>query len=192
MAASVAKLGRVACLVAHQNDTQTRGAASPRSASPIGPAPTLLPRMALPLLTDHPLKAIVPLSQNFGAGYYGAGYTYRLVINQPAEGDNTHEPQDPEENGDPVQVPLDDGGGAEGRGHSAAEQVRQAAALAFVQQDEQDHHETGDDQDNRKPDLHRCYPTPAADIYAVDIGTAGTVAANLSLRRQLTIPADLS
>ena len=25
---------------------------------PIGPAPTLLPRMALPLLTDHPLKAI--------------------------------------------------------------------------------------------------------------------------------------
>ncbi len=34
------------------------GAASPRSASPIGPAPTLLPRMALPLLTDHPLKAI--------------------------------------------------------------------------------------------------------------------------------------
>src|ERR1700693_6092908 len=57
IAASVAKLGRVSCLFAHQNDTQTRGAASPRSASPIGPAPTLLPRMALPLLTDHPLKA---------------------------------------------------------------------------------------------------------------------------------------
>src|SRR5271156_7131823 len=53
MAASVAKLGRVSCLFVHQNDTQTRGADSPRSASPIGPAPTLLPRIALPLLTDH-------------------------------------------------------------------------------------------------------------------------------------------
>jgi hypothetical protein len=66
--------------------------------------------MALPLLTDHPFKAIVPLGRNFGAGYYGAGYTYRLVINQPAEGDNTHEPQDPEENGDPVEVSFDDRG----------------------------------------------------------------------------------
>jgi hypothetical protein len=46
--------------LAHQNDTQTRGADSPRSASPMGPAPTLLPRMALPLLTDHPLKTIEP------------------------------------------------------------------------------------------------------------------------------------
>jgi hypothetical protein len=45
-------------LFAHQNDTQTRGADSPRSASPMGPAPTLLPRMALPLLTDHPFKAV--------------------------------------------------------------------------------------------------------------------------------------
>jgi hypothetical protein len=34
----------------------------------MGPAPTLLPRMALPLLTDHPLKAIELLTQNFGAG----------------------------------------------------------------------------------------------------------------------------
>jgi hypothetical protein len=68
IAASVAKLGRVSCLFAHQNETQTRGAASPRSASPIGPAPTLLPRMALPLLTDHPLKAIELSSQNFDAG----------------------------------------------------------------------------------------------------------------------------
>src|SRR5580693_1919431 len=56
MAASVAKLGRVSCAFEHQNDTHTRGAASPRSASPIGPAPTLLPRIALPLLTDHPLS----------------------------------------------------------------------------------------------------------------------------------------
>src|ERR1700760_1155260 len=56
-AASDAKLGRVSCRLAHQNEIPTRGADSPRSASPIGPAPTLLPRMALPLLTDHPLKS---------------------------------------------------------------------------------------------------------------------------------------
>src|ERR1700722_6209104 len=54
IAASDAKLGRVSCPLEHQNDTHTRGAASPRSASPIGPAPTLLPRIALPLLTDRP------------------------------------------------------------------------------------------------------------------------------------------
>ena len=52
-AASLAKLGRVSCMFAHQNGTRTRGAASPRSASPIGPAPTRLPRIALPLPTDE-------------------------------------------------------------------------------------------------------------------------------------------
>src|SRR5580704_14494141 len=55
MAASEAKLGMVSCRLQHQKETRTRGAASPRSASPIGPAPTRLPRMALPLLTAHPL-----------------------------------------------------------------------------------------------------------------------------------------
>src|SRR5690606_4831391 len=53
MGASLAKLGRVTCILAHQNGTRTRGAASPRSASPIGPAPTRLPRIALPLPTDE-------------------------------------------------------------------------------------------------------------------------------------------
>jgi len=42
-------------LLAHQKETRIRGAASPRSASPIGPAPTRLPLIALPLLTAHPL-----------------------------------------------------------------------------------------------------------------------------------------
>src|ERR1700723_1731521 len=58
IAASDAKLGLVSCPFEHQNDTQVRGAASPRSASPIGPAPTLLPRIALPLLTDHLIVAV--------------------------------------------------------------------------------------------------------------------------------------
>src|SRR5258706_8197418 len=49
--ASSANDGRVSCLLAHQNDTRLRGAASPRSASPIGPAPTRLPRIALPPAT---------------------------------------------------------------------------------------------------------------------------------------------
>src|SRR6185437_9997272 len=52
---SQAKLGRVSCLLAHQKETRIRRAASPRSASPIGPAPTRLPLIALPLLTAHPL-----------------------------------------------------------------------------------------------------------------------------------------
>src|SRR6266702_2149514 len=185
MAASVAKLGRVSCLFAHQNETQTRGAASPRSASPIGPAPTLLPRMALPLLTDHPLKAIelykagTSMRDNFGAGRQD----YRLVINQPAQGDNAHEPQDPEENRNAVQVPLDDGRRAEGGAHSASEQVGQAAALTLVQQDEQDHHQAGDDQDNGEPDDHRCNPSPAGDKGPADKDSA----ADVSLRRQFTI-----
>ncbi len=51
MTASAAKLGLVSCLLAHQKEIRFRGADSPRSASPIGPAPTLLPRMALPLAT---------------------------------------------------------------------------------------------------------------------------------------------
>src|ERR1700691_4242231 len=117
---------------------------------------------------------------------------YRLVIYQPAEGDNAHEPQDTEEEGDPVQVPLDDRGGAEGGGHPAAEQVRQAGALTLVQQDEQDHHEARDDQDNGKPDNHRSCPSPAADIGIIDLGTADGGATDSSLRCQFTIPADLS
>ena len=56
--ASTAKRSRVSCLSAHQNDTRMQGAASPRAGSPIGPAPTLWPRTALALVTDHLLKAI--------------------------------------------------------------------------------------------------------------------------------------
>src|ERR1035437_7025675 len=85
-------------------------------------------------------------------------------------------------------------------------------AFAFLHQDEQDHHETGDDQDNGNPDDHRCYPSPADDIRAVDTGAADTCTSDIgtvdigaadtsaadtsatdsSLRCQFTIPADLS
>src|SRR5215472_8565195 len=112
MAASVAKLGRVSWAFEHQNDTHTRGAASPRSASPMGPAPTLLPRIALPLLTDHPLLRITSCRAKF---YFrplaacGAPATYpESVVQQPAQGDDDHEPQDAEEDSDPVQITLYD------------------------------------------------------------------------------------
>ncbi|CAM5303099.1 hypothetical protein SHIRM173S_05727 [Streptomyces hirsutus] len=49
--ASLAKLGWVSCPLEHQKERRSRGADSPRSASPIGPAPTRLPRIALPLAT---------------------------------------------------------------------------------------------------------------------------------------------
>ena len=110
------------------------------------------------------------------------------MINQEAEGDNAHEPQGPEENRNAVQVPLDDGRRTEGGTHPAAEQVGQPAALTLVQQDEQDHHEAGDDQDNGEPDDHRCNPSPAGDKGPADRDAA----ADVSLRRQFTIPADLS
>src|SRR5690349_1446468 len=51
MPASDEKLGRVSWPLAHQYDTQKRGAISPRSDSPSGPAPTRDPRIALPPAT---------------------------------------------------------------------------------------------------------------------------------------------
>src|SRR5579884_845597 len=130
----------------------------------------------------------------------GAGRTYRLVINQPAEGDNAHEPQGTEENRDAVQVPLDDRGRAEGGTDPAAEQVGQAAALALMQQHEQDHRETRDDQDNGEPHDHSCYPSPAGEkaLAAGTLPHRGTArpghcyykpTPGTSLRRQFTIPA---
>ena len=57
LAGSVAKLGCVWWPLAHQKEIRTLGAESPRSASPIGPAPTLLPRIALPPATNDSLCA---------------------------------------------------------------------------------------------------------------------------------------
>ena len=45
---SSANDGLVSCPFAHQYETLNRAIDSPRSASPIGPAPTRLPRIALP------------------------------------------------------------------------------------------------------------------------------------------------
>src|SRR6202042_34096 len=79
IAASLAKLGTVSCLLAHQKEIRTRGAASPRSASPIGPAPTRLPRMALPLLTAHPLPQDAPAARSGGRLPY-----YQRFVSSPS------------------------------------------------------------------------------------------------------------
>ena len=70
---SCAKLGRVSWPLEHQNETCTRGAASPRSASPIGPAPTRLPRIALPpAIDDQPsLGSGSGLRRRSGRGHPG-------------------------------------------------------------------------------------------------------------------------
>src|ERR1700760_3832337 len=53
--ASIAKAGRTSWPLAQKKPTRCRGADSPRSFSPIGPAPTRLPRIALPPATLFPL-----------------------------------------------------------------------------------------------------------------------------------------
>src|SRR5215469_6093477 len=118
MAASEAKLGMVWCWLQHQKETRTRGAASPRSASPMGPAPTRLPRMALPLLTDHPLVTNVP----------AAAMAAPASLLQDPQRDDADEPDDASRDGDAVQVPLHDGRRSQGRRDAAAEQVGQSAA----------------------------------------------------------------
>lgn len=62
--ASLAKLGTVSCPLEHQKEMRRRGADSPRSASPIGPAPTRLPRIALPLATVVTPCVMVPRSES--------------------------------------------------------------------------------------------------------------------------------
>lgn len=114
-AASVAKLGRVSCRFEHQKDTQTRGADSPRSASPIGPAPTLLPRMALPLLTEHPLscglflaracRCLMPRRRS-RVEYENSRRAQALPV-EDAEADDTEEPDNTRDDREPVEIPLD-------------------------------------------------------------------------------------
>jgi hypothetical protein len=109
----VAKLGRVSCRLEHQNDTQTRGADSPRSASPIGPAPTLLPRMALPLLTEYPLSLWVCFSPVPYLPHAYAGTASRMKSRraralpiEDAEADDTEEPDNTRDDREPVEIPL--------------------------------------------------------------------------------------
>src|SRR5690606_30320641 len=112
MAASMAKLERVSCRLAHENESRTRGAASPRSASPIGPAPTRLPRIALPLPTDE-LLARSPRARR---GENHCHVRRRTSgFEKQAERDDADEPDHARDDGETVEVPLDHGGPTERR-----------------------------------------------------------------------------
>src|SRR4051794_5929645 len=95
-----------------------RGADSPRSASPIGPAPTRLPRMALPPATVLPLApvlreqclrfsvrgAIAAGAGPVGSTLYGGGLV--PVLDLEPERDDRRCPEDADEDGEPVEVLL--------------------------------------------------------------------------------------
>src|SRR5689334_19531233 len=120
------------------------------------------------------------------------------VVDKPAEGDNADKPEHTEENGDAVQVPLDHRRRTQSRGDTAAEQVRQAATLALVQENEQDDHERRDDQDDRERDLHRCVFFPLDALTPEGLAEGSVLAARVARASaarttgQLTIPADSS
>src|SRR3954451_10844928 len=106
MAASAANDGRVSWPLPHQKATRWRGAASPRSASPMGPAPTRLPRMAFP-----PPAMCDSLSV--------------LVGQDQAQPDDAGEPDHADADGEPVEVALGHRGSAERAGDTASEHVRE-------------------------------------------------------------------
>src|SRR5690606_26401166 len=118
---------------------------SPRSASPIGPAPTRLPRMALPL----------PTKNSFGGHAPARGKSeLRSPVDEQAEHDDGDDPHQRGDDRQPVQVALHHRRSAQGGGDAAAEQIGQTAALALVQQhqhqkeDAADHYENGQTEDH--------------------------------------------
>src|SRR6476661_5570336 len=131
---------------------KTRAAASPRSASPIGPAPTRLPRIALPLATVYSLV-------RSGRAGGRPGCHPRPVPSagealDQAETDDGSGPDQTDGDGEAVEVALGDRGPAHGAGHAAAEHVGETAALALVEQDEQGQEQASQDQDDLEADLH--------------------------------------
>src|SRR3954447_5425967 len=95
-----------------------RGTDSPRSASPIGPAPTRLPRMALPPATNP-----APCSSTDRSVLLSAPSD--VVLEHQAFGDDRGEPDNAREDRQPVEVLLDDGRAGQCRRDAAAEQVAQ-------------------------------------------------------------------
>src|SRR5699024_1645924 len=141
-----------------------RGAASPRSASPMGPAPTRLPRMALPLPTKNSFGGIahrkVPGKLDCGRGTYDGcrapttALQPHSPVDQQTEDDDSEDPGDSEPDGHPVEVALDHGRPTERGGDATTEHVGKTAALPLVhqhqkdQQDTEKHHEDGQTEDH--------------------------------------------
>src|ERR1044072_6375368 len=100
-----------------------RGAVSPRSDSPIGPAPTRVPRIALP--PDMAMVADPQLDDQTGT-------------------DERDHPDRAHEQREPVEVALDDAGTGEAGLHTAAEQRGQAPAPSAGQEGPQRQPPAGD------------------------------------------------
>lgn len=71
----------------------------------------------------------------------GARPKVRSASKQEHERDGREAERDGSDDGDAVEVPLDDSGRRGGRPETAAEHVGQAAAFAAVEQHEEDQHE---------------------------------------------------
>src|SRR5690349_1462899 len=126
--------------------TVCRGAASPRSASPIGPAPTRLPRMALP-----PPAATLRAPVECGLAVC-LGSAARLE--QQSQRDDAGDPDDAGTDRDPVEVPLRNRRTAETARDAAAEHVRQSAAPALVEQDQQNEEQARQHEEHGERDDH--------------------------------------
>src|SRR3954451_15969252 len=111
-----------------------RGAVSPRSDSPIGPAPTRVPRIALP-----PAMAIL--------------FSDPDLHEQSGPDDRDH-PDRADEQREPVEVLLHDARPGQAGLHPAAEQAGQPASPATVQEDQQHQQHAGDDQHDLQGELH--------------------------------------
>src|SRR5688572_2320537 len=134
MSASVANDGVVTWPFAQKYGMRERGAVSPRSDSPMGPAPTRVPRIALP--PDIPVPPSDP------------------DPNQQSSADDRDHPDRSDEQREPVEVLLDHTRPGQARLHPAAEQARQATPAAAVQQDEQHEQHAGDDQHDLQGQFH--------------------------------------
>src|SRR5450759_917554 len=131
----------------------TQGAVSPRSASPVGPAPTRLPRIALPVATMSLLEVqISPM--HFSGGRYGPGAGLVGEAHDEIKTNDGGAPHQPQGNGEPVEVTLGDRGTTHGAGHASTEHVGQTTALALMQQNQQGQNQTRHHEQHLQPDFH--------------------------------------
>src|ERR1700754_2517322 len=123
ISASEAKDGVVMCPLEQKYEMRERGAVSPRSDSPIGPAPTRVPRIALPPAMAKPSSD--------------------PELHEQTSTDDRDHPDRAHEEGEPVEVLLDHARSGQAGLHATAEQARQATSATPVQQDQQHQHHAG-------------------------------------------------
>src|SRR5215470_12782884 len=99
------------------------------------------------------------------------------VTLEQAEQDDHDRPDDPDRDGESVQVALRDAGAAQAGGHAAAEHVGQAAASTLVQEDEQGQEEAGQHQQHLQRDADNGHDRPRSRqvVLAGDRRTGGAL-----------------